>query len=202
MATVAIPEDVLSFWLGPLDEGGLATSAFARRWFEKDDNFDHDIRERFELTFQAAMAGELQSWLDFAHGRLAYVLVLDQFPRNMYRSTHRAFTGDSRALAAAKLSIEVGHDRVLRGDERIFMYMPFMHAEELATQERCVALFTAFRDESTGQLRERLEENVAYAVRHRDTIARWGRFPHRNVALDRTSTAAEVAFLAHAGSSF
>jgi uncharacterized protein (DUF924 family) len=202
MSTLPAPQDVLAFWIGPLDAEGLAEPARARRWFEKNEAFDQECRARFETCWQAVMAGDLESWLDTPRGRLAYVLVLDQLARNMFRGTARQFQGDARALAAAERGIELGQDKLLLGEERGFLYMPFMHAESLPAQERCVALFTAFRDASHGRLREKLATNVDFAVRHRDIIARWGRFPHRNNALDRTSTAAEVDFLREPGSSF
>jgi uncharacterized protein (DUF924 family) len=202
MSPLPAPQDVLAFWIGPLDADGLAEPARARRWYQKDEAFDHECRTRFESTWQAVMAGDLEAWLDTPRGRLAYVVVLDQLARNMFRGTARQFQGDGRALATAERGVQVGQDKLLLGDERAFLYMPFMHAENLAAQERCVALFTAFRDASAGRLRERLDESCNFARRHRDIIARWGRFPHRNNALDRTSTAAEVEFLREPGSSF
>ena len=135
-------------------------------------------------------------------GRLAYVIVLDQLSRNMFRNSARAFEGDEQALEAAERGIELGHDRALRGDERVFLYMPFQHAESLAVQERGVALYRAFRDETHGALREHLTENVSFAERHRDIIAQWGRFPHRNAVLGRESSAEERDFLEQPGSSF
>jgi uncharacterized protein (DUF924 family) len=202
MSTLPSPQDVLAFWIGPLDPDGLAEPVRATRWFEKNQAFDDDCRARFEQAWHAAMAGDLEAWLDTPRGRLAYVVVLDQLARNMFRGTARQFQGDPRALGAAERGIELGHDRALIGDERAFLYMPFMHAESLPAQERGVALFTAFRDASRGPLRQRLETNLDFAVRHRDIIARGGRVPHRNNALDRTSTAAEVEFLQRPGSSF
>lgn len=202
MSDFGTPQDVLAFWIGPLDPEGLAEPAFARRWFEKNEAFDREVRDKFEGTWQAVMAGDAEAWLDTPRGRLAYVVVLDQLARNMFRGTARQFQGDARALATAERGIELGQDRSLIGDERSFLYMPFMHAESLAAQERGVELFTAFRDASTGRLRERLDNSLDFARQHRDIIAQWGRFPHRNNALDRTSTAAEVEFLRHPGSSF
>lgn len=199
---VSIPEEVLSFWLGEVDAAGLASEATARRWYVKDADFDAEVLARFGATWSALMRGAHDDWRAAPRSLLAYVIVLDQFSRNMFRGKSQAFASDGRALVAAREGIAKGLDRALVGQERVFLYMPFMHDEELATQDECVRLFTAFRDESTGALRQVLEQNVDYAVRHRDVIAQWGRFPHRNLVLGRTSTAEELLFLQQPGSSF
>ena len=199
--TVA-PEDVLWFWLGDLDEDGLAEAALAQRWWRKDDALDREIRAKFDSTWQAIMAGDRESWLDDPHSRLAYVMVLDQFGRNMYRGTAQAFAGDERALSAAAEGVERGHDRALHGHERGFAYMPFMHSESLPMQERSLELFVALRESGSDRARDALASNVEFARRHRDIIVRFGRFPHRNTVLDRVSTAEERAFLKEPGSSF
>jgi uncharacterized protein (DUF924 family) len=196
------PTDVLSFWFGPLDGHGLAQDAFAQRWWRKDAAFDAEIRTSFLATWDAIMRDQREAWLDTAHGRLAYVIVLDQFSRNMYRGDASSFDGDIRALDAAREGIDRRHDRELHGHERLFLYMPFMHSELLADQDRCVALLTQFRDESEGALRGTLEYNIGFAHQHRDIIARFGRFPHRNAVLERTSSAEEILFLQTPGSSF
>lgn len=201
--TVSVsPDDVLWFWFGDVDGDGLADKALAQRWWRKDPAFDQEIRGMFEPTWQAIMANQREAWLENARSRLAYVIVLDQFSRNMFRDTPEAFAGDERALAAASDGIARGHDRALQSHERVFFYMPFMHSESLAMQDRCVELFTALRDSSRGRVREAVASNVDFAKRHRDIIARWGRFPHRNVILDRESTPQEVAFLEEPNSSF
>jgi uncharacterized protein (DUF924 family) len=199
--TVA-PDDVLWFWLGDVDGDGMAEEALTQRWWRKDPAFDHEIGAKFEPAWQAIMAGEREGWLDDPHGRLAYVVVLDQFSRNMFRGTARMFEGDARALAAAADGVKIGLDRALHGHERVFFYMPFMHSEELATQERGVELFKALRDHSEGRSREIVGGIVDYARKHRDIISRWGRFPHRNALLDRESTPAEAEFLKEPGASF
>jgi uncharacterized protein (DUF924 family) len=196
------PEQILRFWFGGIAPDGKADAAHAEHWWQKDDAFDATIRERFLPTWQAAMRGDLDAWLQDPRGRLAYVIVLDQFSRNMFRGTPEAFAGDPRALAAAREGIELGHDRALVGEERVFLYMPFEHSERIEDQERCIALFTAFRDETEGPLRAVLEANVGYAERHREIIARWGRFPHRNAILGRASTPEELTFLTQPNSSF
>jgi uncharacterized protein (DUF924 family) len=202
MASLAGPEDILTFWIGPLDTDGLASDEKAQRWFDDDEEFDELVRSRFEDTWRAGIRGELNGWLDSPRGRLAYVVLLDQFSRNMFRGNADAYDGDKLALAAAREALRLGHDRELRGDERVFMYLPFMHTENLAVQDQSVQLFRAFRDQSSGRLRKRLDNNVDFAERHREVIAKWGRFPQRNAPLGRTSTGAEFAFLSEPGSTF
>lgn len=196
------PDDVLWFWLGDVDGDGLADKALTQRWWRKDPAFDQEIRAMFEPTWQAIMANEREAWLEEPRSRLAYVIVLDQFSRNMFRDTPEAFVADERAVKAAADGVARGHDRALHGHERVFLYMPFMHSESLAMQDRCVELFTALRDSSRGRVREAVAGNVDFAKRHRDIIARWGRFPHRNAIVGRDSTPQEVAFLEEPNSSF
>ena len=195
-------EDVLSFWLGPLDGSGMASEEVAARWYKKDETFDREVRVRFEVTWHRVRAGEYDTWLATPRGRLAYVIVLDQLSRNMFRNSARAFEGDEQALEATERGIELGHDQALRGDERVFLYMPFQHCERLEVQERGVELFRAFHGDCQGRLREHVAENLRFAERHRDIIAEWGRFPHRNAVLGRASSVEERDFLEQPGSSF
>ena len=180
--TSALPtsEDVLAFWFA--DSG---------RWWKKDVAFDAEVRERFLALHEAIDRGEREDWLESPRGALAYVIVLDQFSRNMFRGTARSFASDARARAAALRAVEGGDDRTLSGDERMFVYMPFMHSEDLADQDRSCALFAACRP-----------DHLRYAELHRDVIRRFGRFPHRNVILGRASTPEERKFLEQPGSSF
>lgn len=196
------PEDVLRFWFGELDAQGMASEAISRRWWTRDDAFDLRVRGEFGETFQAAMDGRHEAWRDEPRSLLAYVIVLDQFSRNMFRNDPRAFSADPRALEAARVGVDAGLDRMLVGVARMFLYMPFEHSEDLRMQDRSVALFTAFRDESTGPLREQLDYFRTFAIRHRDVVARWGRFPHRNAVLGRTTSEEEREFLSQPGSSF
>lgn len=195
-------EDVLTFWLGPLDGDGLAQPDQVAMWWRKDDALDATIRARFGGLWSELMRDGHEDWRAAPRSLLAYVLVLDQLSRNMFRGKAQMFAGDGKALAAAKEALERGDDRRLVGHERLFLYMPFMHSERLSDQERCVELFTRFRDESQGALRAALDENLKFAIAHRDIVAQWGRFPHRNQLLDRTSTSEELAFLTRPGSSF
>lgn len=196
------PEEVLSFWFGPLDPGGHADLAHRQRWWAKDPELDREITERFGALHAEVAAGRRESWLSSPRGRLAYVIVLDQLSRNMFRGTPRMFSSDAQALEAAKEGIRLGEDRTLPIDLRTFFYLPLMHSESLEDQERCVALFEALRNELTGEAKEMITFNLRFAVQHRDIVARFGRFPHRNAVLGRASTEEEQAFLEQPGSSF
>jgi uncharacterized protein (DUF924 family) len=176
---IAAPEEVVSFW----NEAG------EDQWFKSDPAFDDAVRARFLETYEAGVAGKLSDWERSADGALALTLLLDQFPRNMFRGTSRAFATDRRALDIVKRAIDAGFDRQVPEELHTFFYMPFMHSEELAEQERSVALMN----------QEGKQENVKYAEIHRDAIKRFGRFPHRNEILGRASTPEEIAYLAGGG---
>jgi uncharacterized protein (DUF924 family) len=167
-------EDVLAFW----------REAGPDRWFVKDDAFDAEIRDRFLGLYEAASTGQLDHWSATAEGALALVIVLDQFPRNMFRGSARTFAADTRARAVANLALKRGYDQDVPEVERGFLFLPFMHSEDLADQIRCVALYRAAGD-----------ANLKYAEDHRDIIRRFGRFPHRNAVLGRETTPEEQAFL-------
>ncbi len=195
-------ETVLEFWVGPLDALGLASKDQVKKWFAKDPAFDDDVRERFLATFESVLAGELEDWRQTPRGAAAYVIVLDQFSRNMFRDQARMYAGDARAVEAALAAIEQGDDRELAPSVRSFLYMPLMHSEEIEHQDKCVALFEAFNAEAEGEVLNRLGGNLGFAERHRAIVADWGRFPHRNKILGRESTPEEVKFLEGPGSSF
>jgi uncharacterized protein (DUF924 family) len=195
-------EAVLSFWFGPPDPDGRADDVHRRRWFVKDDAFDALLRERFLADHEAVVARRCEDWLATPRGRLAYVIILDQLSRNMFRGTAGMFAHDAQARTAAALGIDRGEDARLHADQRPFLYMPSMHSEDLADQDRCVALFTALRDGADPAHRAAAEGGVKFAAMHRDIIARFGRFPHRNALLGRASTPSEEAFLKEPGSSF
>lgn len=195
-------ETVLTFWLGELDADGLCSAENARRWWNADPTFDLEVRENFGGLIESILDGGQRTWLDSPRGRLAYVIALDQFSRNAYRGTPRAFAQDGLALATAEEGITLGHHHRLHGQERVFLYLPFMHAEDLSTQERGVSLFRTFRDVASGPLRQEVEHNLLFAERHRDVIRDFGRFPHRNEILGRASTPEELSFLKEPGSSF
>jgi uncharacterized protein (DUF924 family) len=195
-------EDVLQFWFGTLDAQGSADAFHAQRWWKADPQFDREIRERFASEHDAVARGERDHWLDSPRGRLAFIIVLDQFSRNMFRGTGRMFAYDTRALEVALDGIEGGMDRDLRHAERQFFYMPLMHSEQLPVQEYCAQLFAAWRDQLSGEPREQVATALKFAEQHRDIIRRFGRFPHRNALLKRDSTPEEVEFLKQPGSSF
>ncbi len=193
--TDARAEQILHEWFGDLDERGRATSDKEARWWRKDPDFDAYLRRTYEDDVQRALAGELDGWAATPRGTLALVILLDQIPRNIYRGTGAMYRGDPRALEVVDAALARGDDAVLVGHERQFLYMPLMHAEDLAAQERCVALFERLRDEAGIDAKD-------FAVRHRDIVARFGRFPHRNDLLGRETTPEEAAFLEEPGSSF
>lgn len=196
------PEDVLEVWFGPPGSDPLAK---ARLWFTKDDAFDAELRFRFEAANESAARGALDAWRLTPRGRLALVILLDQFSRNMFRGTPRAFAQDARALAYATELIGTQEERALGIAERAFLYLPLEHAEDLARQEECVTLFTELLAEAESgpeELRKTVADYVDYAKKHLAIIERFGRFPHRNAILGRPSTPEEIEFLTQPGSSF
>jgi uncharacterized protein (DUF924 family) len=186
--------DVIQFWFSPSEI--TDTASVRRRWFVKDPAFDREIINRFLPLHDQAAAGALDDWLTEAESALALVLVLDQFPRNMFRDTPRAFATDSVARAAASHALAQGFDRSMEPDRRQFFYVPFEHSEALADQEISLRL-TA---EMPGA--DQPKSLYQWALAHHAIIARFGRFPHRNAILGRTSTTEELAFLARPGSHF
>lgn len=195
-------EQVLEFWFGTLSPDGFATPETEKRWFTKDPAFDAELDQRFGAVLRRLATGEDTSWRATSRGALAYVIVLDQFSRNVFRGTPGMFAADVLALDAAKAALDAGHDRALGPQERTFLYMPFMHSEALEDQDRCVALFRSLAEHVTGERKKVIENNVVYAIKHRDIVARFGRFPHRNATLGRPTTTEEAAFLLEPGSSF
>jgi uncharacterized protein (DUF924 family) len=182
--------EVLDFWFG------TPPGAVKREWFVKDAAFDETIRARFGVLVEQALARPL-GWCGTPQERLAEIVVLDQFPRNLFRGQARAFAGDARACALALALIDDGGYLQLHRVQRWFAVLPLEHAEDLALQQRSVALFEALAAEDAS-----LEGAADYARRHRDVIARFGRFPHRNAALGRVSTDDEKVYLATPGSGF
>lgn len=166
--------EILAFW----------SDAGPKKWYAKDDAFDAEIRSRFAATHEAAKAGSLDGWADTPEGALALVIVLDQFPRNIFRNDARAFAADAKARDIANAAIDKGFTERVAPPLDQFFFLPLMHSEHLADQDRCVAAFTGGAP-----------ENRKFAEIHRDIIARFGRFPHRNAVLGRTSTPEEQAFL-------
>jgi len=193
--------EILDFWFGPLMQGAELTAARRDLWFGKNAKIDREIAARFKVFLGPARDGEL-AWGSEPRGRLALVVLLDQFPRNIYRGHSEAFAYDPAALQQAECALAAGDDQRVGLLERVFFYLPFEHAEELPLQERSVNLFRALAAEAPPGQVKAFASFLDYAIRHRDIIARFGRFPHRNQILGRTSTAEERAFLLQPGSSF
>ena len=196
------PQDVLRFWLGAHPIDAAAMQRVQGQWLRKDEAFDAELRRRFGATIEAALAGGLGDWADAAEGRLALLLVLDQFTRNAFRGQSRSFAGDARAVALALEGIARGHDAQVPPMARIFCYLPLEHAEDAAMQARSVALFGALAADPAARPAEFFAHTLDYARQHRDVIARFGRFPHRNAILGRASTPDEAAYLAQPGAGF
>jgi uncharacterized protein (DUF924 family) len=179
MHAIAEPAAVLGFW----------RAAGPDKWFNKDAALDAEIKARFLTTYEAAAQGELAHWTATAEGTLALIVLLDQFPRNMFRGEVRTYAADQRARATAEIALARGIDRQFAYADRQFIYLPFTHSEDLADQERAVALFRETGD----------AEGIGHAETHAAIIRRFGRFPHRNTVLGRESTVAEQAFLQAGG---
>ncbi len=185
-------QEVLVFWFGREDEPGYGE--FREAWFRKDPAFDKLIRDRFEALYERAAAGDLDGWREEARGCLALVIVLDQFPRNMFRGDPRSYAADRKAQETAEYAVDHALDRELPGFQRTFLYMPFMHSEDLEHQRRSVELFRGLAGADM--------DSSHYAVQHMEIIERFGRFPHRNEVLGRQTTEEEAEFLTQPGSSF
>ena len=188
-------EEILTFWFGEVRDEPSYFEEYAPRWFVQNADFDRQIVQRFQADYELAAQGQLTHWTETARGGVALILVLDQFPRNMFRNDPRAFATDLLARQIAEQMIAAGLDRQLRLVERYFVYVPFMHSENRAHQQRSVMLFQQLAE-------ERAYFDTSYAVRHQEVIDRFGRFPHRNTVLGRTSTSEELEFLKQFGSSF
>ncbi len=172
------PNDVIAFW----------RAAGPGRWFRKDEALDREFCERFLAAHEAALRGELDHWAQDAPGALALLILLDQFPRNAFRGTPRMFESDAKARAVARHVLQAGLDAQVEADLRNFCYLPFMHSEQLPDQDLCVELVGKLGDDS-----------LRYATDHRQIIQRFGRFPHRNAVLGRTTTPEEQRFLDDGG---
>ncbi|MBL8311727.1 MAG: DUF924 family protein [Burkholderiales bacterium] len=170
--------DIVSFW----------RDAGPERWFRKDAAFDTVFRERFAVEHEAAASGGLDAWQASAEGALALLILLDQYPRNSFRGSPRMFATDAQAVAVANAALARGFDRELGDEMQRFFYLPFMHSERLSDQERCVELYRPLGG-----------DGLRYAEIHRDAVARFGRFPHRNPILGRTMTAEEQTYLDNGG---
>jgi uncharacterized protein (DUF924 family) len=178
-------QEVLKFWFEETQP---------QQWFQKDESFDREITERFSVTYDMAKKDLCADWTKDADGSLALCLVLDQFPRNMFRDSPKAFETDKKALLISKEALHRGYDMLLPTVKRKFLYMPFMHSENIDEQNRCVSLF--------GQMQEEEPLSYDYAMRHKEVIEEYGRFPHRNVIIGRESTKEEIEYLKSPGAGF
>jgi len=188
------PDDVLDFWFGRPGESGYGE--FREAWFSKDEAFDEEVRGRFGDLYEEAAAGGLDGWMGEARGCLALVIVLDQFPRNMFRGDGKTHAADGKALEAARYAVEHALDQELPSFQRHFVYMPFMHSENAEDQRLSVDLFELLAQQPEGP------DLTEYARGHAEIVGRFGRFPHRNEILRRETTSEEAAFLEGPGSSF
>jgi len=178
------PEEVIEFWFNERTR---------KNWWKKDATFDEEIRRRFLALHRRARAGALSSWRATPAGRLAEIIVLDQFSRNMFRDSARAYSQDTQARALTREAVACGADRALPVEQRAFLYMPLMHSESAADHDEAVRLYSSHPG---------LEYNLKFEMKHKAIIDRFGRYPHRNQDLKRASTAEEIRFLQQPGSSF
>lgn len=177
------PQDILTFWFETLTP---------KQWWMKSSAIDTEIRQRFKETHDKAIKGELSAWRETPSGRLAEIIVLDQFSRNIYRDTPGSFAYDELSLALSEEAVALGVDKVLPPTQRAFLYMPYMHSESLSMHEKAIQLFS----------QEGLDTNLDFELKHKVIIERFGRYPHRNAILGRESNQEELAFLSEPDSSF
>ncbi len=188
MSVQAIASLILNFWFG--EPGTSNYAQYKDFWFQSTPEFDAQIRTQFESIYKRAMKGELNVFSETPEGSLALVILLDQFPRNMYRGTPQAFSSDEKALTIANIAVKKKFDQNLSPIQRIFLYLPYEHSENMENQEQSVKLFEKLGDELA----------LKYAIEHRNVITQFGRFPHRNAILGRASTSEEIKFFQEATS--
>jgi uncharacterized protein (DUF924 family) len=192
------PDAILEFWFGP--PGGPIGAA--KRWWEKDAAFDALLRERFLDVHREIAGGEHEDWRKEPRSCLAYVIVIDQFARNMFRNEKAAFALDPLAQSAVLEGMRLGWDRTFDSVQRKFFYMPLVHAEDRQLQDQAIIAFATLAEAIPESEREPIIKQVIWGAKHRNIILRFGRFPHRNAILGRASTPEEIAFLKEPGSSF
>ena len=189
------PADILDFWLADGLESGWPTQDLSKRWFLGGAVLDQEIKNRFGTRVVQAVGGDLTDWELQPLSRLALVILLDQFTRNVFRGNAQAFEGDARAQQLVQDTLGQRSDKALPWVARVFTYMPLMHAEDLSLQGECVSCFSQLVAEAPDFLKQRFQGNLDFALQHQSIIARFGRFPHRNTVMGRTSTPDEDAFL-------
>lgn len=196
--------DILEFWFGDFEDHRAPEREKQKMWWSKNQDLDESVRKEFEGDLKKAADNELTTWLDSPEGTLALIILLDQFSRNIYRGTPRAFSFDDMAMDIARDGIAKGYDRELHPVMRIFFYLPFMHSEDLQMQRRSVELFTELEAEvrKNDEIMTVVSNSREFAVKHKKIIERFGRFPHRNRILGRDSTPDELEFLKQPESAF
>lgn len=196
------PETICEFWFGSSQDDLDVAQQRSKLWWSKDPDVDTEIKARFSSYLSKAASGELETWQQTPLGILALILLTDQFSRNMHRGTAQAFAYDAIARSFCKQGLKDDTDQSLRPIQRVFFYLPLEHSESLADQEHCLQLFQRLAADCEPRSLSTFERYIDFAIRHRDIINRFGRFPHRNAILDRDSTQAEIEFLKTPGSSF
>ena len=195
-------QPLLEWWFGSAESPSEAAKAKGKLWFGKKKTQDSEAQQRFAVQVEQALAGGLSEWAQTPHGWLALVLLLDQLPRMIFRDTPKAFSGDPRAQAIVAQGLALGFDGQLSAIQRTFIYLVLEHSEDLGHQDQAVALLSDLLDHQPDIDRPVIASNLDYAKKHQQVIARFKRFPHRNVVLGRESTAEEVLFLQARGSRF
>jgi len=195
-------QSILTFWFGTDADDAQTAAQQSKLWWSKNDVADAEIKKRFESHVIAVARGEYDAWAQTPQGLLALIILTDQFPRNIYRGQAQSFAFDVHALRWALQGLEQGVDQQLRPIQRVFFYLPLEHAESMAQQDRSLALYQQLLRDVPPEQTSTFEGFVNFAMRHRDIIVRFGRYPHRNAILGRASTEEEIAFLKTAGSSF
>ena len=190
-------QDILDFWFGAVNSPSDSYHERKRVWFGKDAAVDQDIHQRFSALYGQVLEGDYKAWQTSPEGCLSLILILDQFPRNMFRGQAQAFAADPQALKITQRAIALGFDRELSPVQRLFLYLPLEHSENRDHQQQAVTLFQALADEH-----QEFNDTYVYALKHQAVIERFGRFPHRNEILGRPSTPEEIEFLKQPGSSF
>lgn len=194
-------EQIRAFWFGPIHNGFPVEDRKAL-WYEGSEALDREIAAKFGELVESALAGRLANWAATADGTMALILLLDQFTRNIYRGSAKAFSGDAMARDAVYQALARGDEQLLSFIERSFLYMPLMHSENLHDQETCVQLFQVLHDEVEPDQQPGLEVNIQFAIDHLRLIEQFGRFPYRNAVLGRTNTAQETDYLEGGGARF
>lgn len=199
---LATSEAILDYWFGAPGTAHETADRQSKLWFGKLPEKDREVSERFTPTFNAATTGSLNAWAATPRGRLALVIVLDQFPHHIHRDAPDAFAQDAKALALSLAALSTGEDKSFALIERVFLYLPLEHAESIAMQDLSVAQYQQLVDEASESEHALFENFLDYAHKHRDVVLRFGCFPHRNAILGRPSSAEEIAFLKQPGSRF